>query len=104
MNIDAKSDLGGEMQHRLGAGERAVERIRVAHVSGMKFNIRRRRPARAMDIGSQRIEHANLVPARHKLFQHMLADEARAAGQENLHRRYTAIRIVSSTGSGVPPA
>ena len=30
----------------------------------------------------------------------MLADEARAAGQENLHRRYTAIRIVSSAGRG----
>jgi hypothetical protein len=42
------------------------------------------------------------MTAREQLAQDMLADETGGAGEQNLHRRYTAILIVSSAGSGVP--
>ena len=103
LHIDAEADLGGEMQHGLDAAERAIERARVAHIRGHAVRRRRAasRPVR-MHVGAQRIEHAHLMAARQQLAQHMLADEAGAAGEKNLHRRVTAIAIVSSAPSGVP--
>ncbi|MCX7313845.1 MAG: hypothetical protein NTV56_19535, partial [Alphaproteobacteria bacterium] len=38
-----------------------------------------------MHIGTQGIEHPNIVSARLQFAQDMLSDEARAAGQQNFH-------------------
>ena len=65
-DIDAEPDLGGEMEHRVDAGQSAVDGGRITHVGNHQLDAGRRAPAvmSAMHVRPQRIQHADLVAAR----------------------------------------
>ena len=93
------------MQHRLDAAQRALDRRGIAHVGAVERDAGGRGPLLArMHVGAQRIEHADLVAAREQRAQHVLADEPGATGEQDPHRRVTAMRMVSSAANGVPRA
>ena len=80
LNIDAETNFRRQMHHGLYAVERAVEGAGVAHVGLHNLDARRPRPCAArMDIGAQRIHHADLVSPGKQFTHNMLADEAGAA-------------------------
>ena len=104
LHVDAEPDLGGEMHHRLDAAQRAIDRARrrACRRGGTSTPAGGVQCSRACTSARSESSTRDLVAAREQLTQHMLADEAGAAGEQNPHRRVTAMRIVSSAPSGVP--
>jgi hypothetical protein len=93
------------VQHRVDAGEQTIECGRIAHVGLLEANTGGwRRRSILVHIGAQRIDSAQVMAAGEQLTKDMLADKPCGSSEQHLHRRYTAIRIVSSADSGVPSA
>jgi len=81
------------MDDGVDAVEPAPDRILVANVAGEELDAAReirRRPV--VDLRMQRVERANAVAARKQLVGEMRADEAGAAGYEDVLRQLPARR------------
>ncbi len=74
------------MKNAVHAFQRAVDGLIIAHVRDDQFcAFDGRGAARRMHVGTQRIEHPHLMPAREQFAQHMAADKAGPSGQQNTH-------------------
>jgi hypothetical protein len=76
------------MNDGIDAIERVINRLRVTDIALLQFNAGRRLPAaiRAMHIGPERIDDANLVAPFQEPVNDVMADEAGAAGHEDTQR------------------
>jgi hypothetical protein len=82
LDIDTKPDFGGEVQHRVDAGEQTIERGSVAHIRLFKADTGGwQRRSILVHIGPQRIDSAYLMAAGEKFAHDMLADEACRSSQ-----------------------
>ncbi len=77
------------MNHDLDAVEGAAHDLGVAHVAAhvLRLGLRIRRPvgAGAVHLGVERVEHAHALALADERIHQVRTDEARSAGDENLH-------------------
>ena len=73
------------MEHELGAADGRVDTLVAPQLSFDHLDVRLEAGEVRAASGREVVEHAHLVAAREQRSNEVRADEARAAGDENLH-------------------
>jgi hypothetical protein len=99
LDVDAETDLGGQVDDGLDSVQSGVDRFSIAHVAYDRVSGAGRG---GMYVGSEGVEHTYIVAYPSELDLDVATDESGAASQQDPHR-FEPFRVDLLGADGPPP-